>query len=68
MQSIEEIIKVMPPNLKQELEDFARFLLEKRASKPGRKLRQDWAGMLRQYREQYTSLELQHKAPEWRGD
>jgi len=28
----------------------------------GRTLRQDWAGALRDQREQYTSLELQRKA------
>ena len=48
--------------------DFVEFLLEKRARKPGQKLRQDWAGALRDYRGQYTSVELQEKALEWRGD
>ena len=31
-----------------------------------RKLRQDWAGGLRDYRDQYTALELQRKALDWR--
>jgi hypothetical protein len=44
------------------------FLLEKQEKKSGRKLRQDWAGALKEYRDQYTSLELQKKALEWRGD
>lgn len=68
MKSLEEIIKKLPPEYEQEVEDFVRFLIEKRSRKQGRKLRQDWAGALRDYRDQYTSMELQKKALEWRGD
>lgn len=38
------------------------------SAKSARKLKQNWAGGLSKYREQYTSLELQKKALEWRGD
>lgn len=65
---VQDIIKALPPELQREVEDFARFLLEKRVKKHGKRLRQDWAGALRDYRDQYTSLELQKKAMEWRGD
>jgi hypothetical protein len=68
MGAIEELINKLPPDLQKEVEDFARFLLERRAHKRDAKLRQDWAGALRAYRDQYTSLELQQKALEWRGD
>jgi hypothetical protein len=68
MGAMEELIRQLPPDLQKEVEDFARFLLERQAQKRGRKLRQDWAGALREYREQFTSLELQQKALEWRGD
>jgi hypothetical protein len=68
MVRIGEMIKELPPELQQEVEDFVQFLIEKRVRKPGRKLRQDWAGALRDYRDRYTSLELQKKALEWRGD
>ena len=34
----------------------------------GKKLRQDWGGALKDFRDKYTSLELQKKAFEWRGD
>jgi len=68
MENIEKRIKELPPELRREVEDFVEFLLERRAHKLGRKLRQDWAGALRDYRDQYTSLELQKKALEWRGD
>lgn len=68
MQNIAEKIKELPPELQQEVEDFVNFLMEKKAAKHGKKLRQDWAGALKEYRNTYTSLELQKKALEWRGD
>jgi len=68
MKTLEEMIKKLPPELQQEVEDFIRFLMEKRVKKYGRPLRQDWAGALKGYRDRYTSLELQKKALEWRGD
>lgn len=45
-----------------------RFLLETRARPKRRKLRLSWAGGLRQFRDQYTALDLQKKALEWRGE
>jgi mRNA-degrading endonuclease RelE of RelBE toxin-antitoxin system len=68
MKTLEESIKELPPELRREVEDFVEFLLERRARKHGRRLRQDWAGALSDYRDQFTSLELQKKALEWRGD
>jgi hypothetical protein len=68
METMEELIKRLPPDLQKEVEDFARFLLERHAQKRDGKLQQDWAGALREYRDQFTSLELQKKSLEWRGD
>jgi len=68
MQTLKDLIDQLPPELQQEVQDFVEFLLERKVRKRGRKLRQDWAGALREYRDQYTSLELQKKALEWRGD
>jgi len=65
---LKELIDQLPLELQQEVRDFVEFLLERKARKRGKKLRQDWAGALRDYRDQYTSLELQRKALEWRGD
>jgi hypothetical protein len=67
MMRIDEVVRELPPELQQEVEDFVQFLVEKRARKRGGKLRQDWAGALKNYRDLYTSLELQKKALEWRG-
>jgi hypothetical protein len=65
---LEEVVRELPPELRDEVRDFAEFLLTKRSLRPGKTLRQDWAGALRDHREQYTSLELQRRALEWRGD
>jgi len=51
-----------------ELRDFVEFLLIKYGRRTTRSLRQDWAGTLREHRDQYTSLELERKGLDWRGD
>jgi hypothetical protein len=68
MKTLEELVKVLPLELRQEVEDFARFLFETKVQRKRSKLRLNWAGGLAEFREQYTSLELQKKALEWRGD
>lgn len=68
MESLEVLFQQLPANLQQEVSDFIGFLLEREHQRQGRTLRQDWAGALRDYRKKYTSLELQKKALEWRGD
>ena len=66
MGKVEEMVRNLPPDLYQEVENFIEFLLDKRSRKPVTKLRQDWAGALSEYRDKHTSLELQKKALEWR--
>jgi len=65
-ETVQDLIKALPPELQREVEDFARFLLEKRAKKRRGKPKFGWAGALKDLREQYTSVELQHKISEWR--
>lgn len=65
---IDELIRELPSELQEEVFDFVEFLLDKRVKKKGKRLKQDWAGALSEYRGQYTALELQKKAMEWRGD
>lgn len=68
MVQIEQKIKKLPSELQHEVEDFIEFLIEKKIPKRGKKLRQDWAGTLRDFRDKYTSLELQKKSLYWRRD
>lgn len=65
---LEEVVRELPPDLRDEVRDFAEFLLSRQAQRRGGTLRQDWAGVLRDHREEYTSLELQRQALQWRGD
>ncbi|VVB84850.1 Uncharacterised protein [uncultured archaeon] len=68
METVEELINELPPDLKREVYDFARFLLESKVHHRQKKMRLTWAGALREYRDKYTSLELQKKSLEWWGD
>jgi len=64
---LEELVRELPPELQEEVRDFAAFLLEKRA-KPSRRVPSfGWAGALRHLRDEYTSVELQHKIAVWRA-
>jgi len=68
MQTLKELVEQLPPDLQQEVRDFVEFLLERRVTKPKGELKLDWRGALRDLRDQYTSVELQHKVLEWWGD
>lgn len=68
MQDLIAKIEALPPNLQQEVADFVSFLLERKAPKKKGTLKMDWRGALSDFRDQYTAVELQHKATEWRGD
>ena len=68
MATIEEKIRELPPELQQEVQDFVDFLMEKHMPQRKVELKLDWRGALRDMRDQYTSVELQHKALEWWGD
>jgi len=67
MPTLKELIEQLPPDLQEEVRDFVEFLLERKVRKTKRKLRLDWAGGLKEYRNKYTSLELQRKVLEWWG-
>ncbi len=68
MKDLEELIRELPPELQEEVHDFAQFLLKKKLRPRQKKLRMTWAGALREFRDQFTSLELQKKALEWWGN
>lgn len=66
--SIEVLIEKLPPELQQEVYDFTNFLFITKVKSKQKKLRLSWAGGLSEFRDQYTSLDLQKKALEWWGD
>jgi len=64
-------IKELPIDLQNEVLDFIEFLLLKRNIKNKDEIKKDdfnfdWEGGLSELAECYTSVELQHKAMEWR--
>ena len=66
--TLQEKIQQLPPELEQEVEHFIEYILQKETTKKqAKKLRQDWGGALKEFRDQYTSLELQKKSLEWRS-
>jgi len=68
MENIEEKIKLLPANLQKEVIDFIDFLLAKHCQihQGKKKLSFDWIGGLKEYRSQYTAVDLQKKASQWR--
>ncbi len=66
MQDLKEVIEQLPPELQQEVRDFVKFLLEKRCKRAKGQPNFGWAGALKELRDKYTSVELQHKIVEWR--
>jgi hypothetical protein len=64
---LEEIVSELPPEAQAKVRAFVESLREPGNGSP-QPLQQNWAGALSDYREKYTSLELQKKALEWRSD
>ena len=65
---IEQKIGQLPEDVKKHLIDYIEFLAKKYSSKPTQEdeFRFDWEGGLSELKDKYTSVELQHKALEWR--
>ncbi|MFQ6072328.1 MAG: DUF2281 domain-containing protein [Methanosarcinales archaeon] len=61
-------IEKLPDHIIPEINDFIDFLLNKYGSKEIDKseFKFDWEGGLSKLKNKYTSVELQHKALEWR--
>ena len=66
MPKLKDKIDRLPPELKKEVDDFVNFLLDKNKKKSG-DFKFDWAGALSELKDQYTSVELQHKISKLRS-
>jgi hypothetical protein len=69
MKTLDEVVeytRALPEDLQERVRDYAKSLRGRRAKRPVGKMRLDWRGLLRDMRDQYTSVELQHKISEWR--
>ena len=64
IKSIEAKISQLSPGLMEELERYLDYLINKRVAQKTKKLKQDWAGGLKEVK--LSAIELQKKALEWR--
>jgi len=65
---VEVKMQELPENLRREVLDYVELLLKKYKGREAKakKFKFDWKGGLSEIREKFTSVELQHKALEWR--
>jgi len=68
LQELTRMIEALPRAQQIEVKDFVEFLLTRTPARAPRRLRQSWAGALREYRDQYSPQELQQKALDWRAE
>jgi len=64
--SLQEMIPVLPPELQNQVRDFVARLLNERSVKTRRQPQFAWAGALKEMKEEYTSVQLQHQISELR--
>lgn len=65
--SLQDMLRMLPPALQMEVRDFAAFLLEHRVRRQISPMKFQWAGVLKDLGNQYTSVQLQHQIAELRG-
>jgi hypothetical protein len=69
-QVIERKINMLPDDLKREVLHFIDFLLTRRKTEKAEQAKQldfsVWEGALSEFKDEYTSVELQHQAMQWR--
>lgn len=68
MPTMMERIQNLPPDLQDEVLDFAEFLAARRSLKPTGQLNLDWRGALQHLREEHASVDLQHEALKMREE
>ncbi len=67
IQSIEYKLNTLPDELKEEVLDFIDFLISKNKHKTvATPFDFSWEGGLSDSKEEYSSVELQHRATDWR--
>ncbi len=68
MSPLEELIRRLPAELQREIESYARQLEAKYRLRSNGKPELTWRGALRDMREEFTSVDLQHEISRWWGD
>ncbi len=67
VKDIKKMIDGLPDDLKNEVFDFVEFIIEKKYKTHAgpKRLSLKWAGGLEEYKNKFTSLELQKKSMDW---
>lgn len=68
METLESLVVQLPRELHRDAQNYIEFLLEKHRKRTKRRPRFEWAGALRDWRDRYTSVELQHEIADWRHE
>lgn len=64
---IRTMLEELPEELEEDVLNYIESLLQRNGKRTGKKkFSFNWEGGLSDLREKYTSVELQHKALEWR--
>lgn len=65
---IDVMVQRLPFYLKKEVLDYVEFISRKYShkSRPKKEFKFDWEGGLADIKDKMTSVELQHKAADWR--
>jgi len=64
--TLKELIDQLPPDLQEKVKNYAESLLINKMKKKKGKPEFMWAGVLKNLKDQYTSVELQHDISRWR--
>jgi hypothetical protein len=64
LKNIEAKINKLTPGMIEDLDRYLDYLINKKIVRKSRRLKQDWAGGLKDIK--LTSIELQKKALDWR--
>jgi len=67
-EDMDAVMRELPESVRQQVLDYLEFLLTRHRKKDhkSRSFRFDWEGGLSNLSKEFTSVELQHKALEWR--
>ena len=65
---LEEMVRELPVERQSEVRDFVEFLLAKQRARPRQELQFNWAGAVKEMRDEYTSVELQYEITRLRGE
>jgi hypothetical protein len=65
IEPVEPMISQLPPELQKEAVAYIKLLLKKSRKIVKHKMTLEWAGGLSYLKDSYSSVELQHRIPDW---